>query len=129
MGLIEKRLIKLGQEEWLPESIKDLREITGGQQIYEMDWDTFSTDAEALNNVNNQGLRRISAAFRIICVDDLGKEATATITKVVVRNVLTPAEKDVTLKEGIVTVQAAYGKGSDGYFTDNELIKRLEKLL
>jgi len=37
MGLIEKRLIKLGLEEWLPESIKDLREITGGQQFYEME--------------------------------------------------------------------------------------------
>ena len=37
MGLIEKRLIKLGLEEWLPESIKDLREVTGGQQFYEME--------------------------------------------------------------------------------------------
>ncbi len=129
MGLIEKRLIKLGQEEWLPESIKDLRDVTAGQQIYEMDWESFATDAEALNNVNNQGLRRISAAFRIICVDELGKEAAAAISKVVVRNVLTVAEKGVSLKDGIVTVQAAYGKGSDGYFTDNELIKKLEKLL
>ena len=33
MGLIKKRLIKLGLEEWLPESIKDLREVTGGQQF------------------------------------------------------------------------------------------------
>ena len=31
MELLEKRLIKLGLEEWLPESIKDLREVTGGQ--------------------------------------------------------------------------------------------------
>ena len=37
MGLIEKRLIKLGLEEWLPESIKDLREVAGGQQFYEME--------------------------------------------------------------------------------------------
>ncbi|MEP7121593.1 MAG: hypothetical protein ABJE95_11805 [Byssovorax sp.] len=129
MGLIEKRLIKQGQEEWLPESIKDLREVTGGQQIYEMDWETFATDADALNNVNNQGLRRITAAFRIICADDLGKEAAATLSKIVVRNVPTVAEKGVTVKDGIATVLAAYGKGSDGYFTDNELIKRLEKLL
>ena len=33
MRLIEKRLIKLGLEEWLPESIKDLREVAGGQQF------------------------------------------------------------------------------------------------
>ena len=33
MGLLEKRLIKLGLEEWLPESIKDLREVAGGQQF------------------------------------------------------------------------------------------------
>ena len=37
MELLEKRLIKLGLEEWLPESIKDLREVTGGQQLYEME--------------------------------------------------------------------------------------------
>jgi hypothetical protein len=37
MGLIEERLIKPGLEEWLPESIKDLREVTGGQQLYEME--------------------------------------------------------------------------------------------
>ena len=37
MGLIERRLIKLGLEEWLPESIKDLREVTGDQQFYEME--------------------------------------------------------------------------------------------
>jgi hypothetical protein len=37
MGLIEKRFIKLGLEEWLPESIKDLREVAGGQQFYEME--------------------------------------------------------------------------------------------
>ena len=37
MELLEKRLIKLGLEEWLPESIKDLREVTGGQQFYEME--------------------------------------------------------------------------------------------
>ena len=36
-GLIEKRLVKLGLEEWLPVSIKDLREVTGGQQFYEME--------------------------------------------------------------------------------------------
>lgn len=130
MGLIEKRLIKQGQEEWVPAAQKELRELTGGEQVYEVDWNTFSSDADALQNVQNQGLRRINGAFRNICRDDLGKEAVnEQITKVVLRNLATPSEKGVSLAEGVVTVQCAWAKGSDGYFTDLEIQKMLEKVL
>lgn len=130
MGLIEKRLIKQGQEEWIPGAIKELRELTGGQQVYEVDWNSFSTDAEALNNVQNQGMRRINAAFRAICCDNLGKEAANEGVKtVLLRNVAAPSEKSVEVKDGVVTVQCAWGKGGDGYFTDRELQLIIEKAL
>ena len=130
MGLIEKRLIKQGQEEWVPEATKDLRELTGGQQVYEVEWDTFSTDADALNNVQNQGMRRINAAFRAISRDDLGKEASNEGVKTIrLRNVASPSEKSVQVKDGVVTVQCAWGKGGDGYFTDRELQLVIEKAL
>ena len=130
MGLIENRLIKLGKEEWVPGAQKDLRELTGGQQVYEIDWTTFTSDADALQNLQNQGLRRINSAFRNICRDELGKEAVnEQIKKIVVRNVATPSEKSVSLADGVVTVLGAWGKGSDGYFVDLDMAKTIEKAL
>jgi len=130
MGLIENRLIKLGKEEWVPAAQKELRELTSGQQVYEVDWTTFSSDADALQNLQNQGLRRINGAFRNICRDDLGKEAVnEQIKKIVVRNVATPSEKSVSLADGVVTVLGAWGKGSDGYFVDLDMAKTIEKSL
>ncbi|MCK6587995.1 MAG: hypothetical protein HUU21_17820 [Polyangiaceae bacterium] len=130
MGLIEKRLIKLGQEEWVPAAQKELRELTGGAQVYEVDWTTFLSDAEALQNLQNQGLRRINGAFRHLCRDDLGKEAAnEQIKKVVLINVESPSEKSIALTDGVVTVKCAWSKGSDGYFADLEMAKVLEKSL
>jgi hypothetical protein len=130
MGLIEKRLIKQGQEEWVPEAQKELRELTGSEQVYEVAWDTFSNDEAALNNVRYQGLRRINAAFRVVCSDDLGKEAVKEqVQKVVVRNEDEAGKKGLALKDGAFVVVAAYGKGDAGYFTDNEIIHYLQRAL
>jgi len=128
MGLIEKRLIKKGQEEWVPEANKELQEVTKGSQVYEVDWATFETDADGLNNVQNQALRRITAAFRVVCSDDLGKEAVhESVKKIVVRNVGTHAEKSIVVKDGAAVVSGAWGKGVDGYFTDREIQLSIEK--
>jgi hypothetical protein len=130
MGLIEKRLIKQGTEEWIPEAQVELREVTGSEQVYEVDWDTFSTDEAALNNVRFQGLRRITAAFRVVCSDALGKEAVQEqVHKVVVRNADAPAKKGMSLKAGAFTLVAAFGKGDVGYYSDNEIIAWLQRAL
>jgi hypothetical protein len=130
MGLIEKRLIKQGQEEWVPEAQKELRELTGSEQVLEVDWDTFSTDEAALNNVRYQGLRRINTAMRVTCSDALGKEAVKEqIHKVVVRNADEVGKKGFALKDGVFTLVAAFGKGDVGYFTDNEILNWLQRAL
>jgi hypothetical protein len=130
MGLIEKRLIKQGQEEWVPMAQKELRELTGGEQVYEVDWSTFTTDAEGLQNVQNQGLRRINGAFRNICRDELGKEAANEgVAKILLKNVANPSEKSISIADRVITVQCAWAKGSDGYFSDGELTRTIEKLL
>jgi hypothetical protein len=130
MGLIEKRLIRSGQQEWVPEAQKELRGLTAGEQVYEVDWDGFSSDEAALNNLQNQCLRRINAAFRIVCRDDLGQEAVKeTIARIVVRNVSDAAQKGLELKDKAFTVTVALGKGDVGYFTDNDIIKFLQRAL
>lgn len=130
MGLIEKRLIKQGQEEWVPAAQKELQELTGGEQVYEVDWSSFEKDAEALQNLQNQGLRRINGGFRALCRDDLGKEAANEgVAKVVLRNMANASEKSLGLADRVFTVQGAWGKGDEGYFTNLEIAKVLEKSL
>ena len=130
MGLIEKRLIKQGQEEWVPEAQKELRELTASEQVYEVAWGDFNADEAALNNIRFQGLRRINAAFRVVCNDALGKEAVKEqIKKVAVHNADDPAKKGMTLKDGEFTLIAAFGKGDVGYFTDNEILSWLQRAL
>ena len=130
MGLIEKRLIRSGQQEWVPEAQKELRELTRSEQVYEVDWEGFTSDEAALNNLQNQGLRRINSAFRVVCRDDLGQEAVKEeIARIVVRNVDDPAKKGMEVKDRTFTLTAALGKGDAGYFTDNEIIKFLQRAL
>jgi hypothetical protein len=130
MGLIEKRLIKQGQEAWVPESQKELRELTGSEQSYEVAWDDFNSDEAALNNIRFQGLRRINAAFRVVCADALGKDAVKEqIKTVAVHNADDPAKKGMSLKDGAFTVICAYGKGDAGYFTDTEMLNWLQRAL
>jgi len=130
MGLIEKRLIKAGQEEWVPQAQKELRELTGSEQVYEVEWEGFLSDEAALSNVRNQGLRRINAAFRVVCSDDLGKEAVKEqVARVAVRNVTDPAKKALSLTDGTFTIAAAWGTGDQGYFTDTEIMNYLQRAL
>ena len=66
----------------------------------------------------------------MICRDDLGKEAVAeSVKKIVLENLDDPAGKGVTLKDGAVIVRCAWGKGSDGYFTDSEIHRAIERAL
>lgn len=130
MGLIEKRLIRTGQQEWIPEAQKELRELTGSEQVYEVEWDGFSSDEAALNNFQNQAIRRINSAFRVVCRDDLGRDAVKEqITRILVRNVNDPAKKGMQLKDGTFTYTVAMGKGDAGYFSDNEIIIFLQRAL
>lgn len=130
MGLIEKRLIKLGKEEWVPESNKELQELTGGDHVFDVDWDTFANEEAALNNLQNQGLRRIVAAIRVCARDDLGKESIKeTFKKIVIRNSGDVKQKSVVVKDEALVVSAAYGKGGEGYYTDTEMIRLIEPQL
>jgi hypothetical protein len=130
MGLIEKRLIKLGKEEWVPEANKELQELTGGAHVYDVDWETFATDEAALNNLQNQGLRRITAAIRVVARDDLGKESLReTFKRIAVKNSADIKARGVTVKEDALVITCAYGKGSEGYYSDNELIRLIEPQL
>ena len=64
LALTPESLAALANAGLVKRAQKELQQICGGGTVFEVDWDTFADDADALNNVQNQGLRRINAALR-----------------------------------------------------------------
>ncbi|MDI3288868.1 hypothetical protein [Polyangium sp. 15x6] len=129
MGLIEKRLIKEAKESWLPDEQKAIQDAAGAPVVVDVDWATFETDEAALKYVQHLGVRLLANAFRVICVDDLGKEAVREGVKRVVVTNLKEGAASVDLKDGVVTLACVFGKGSDGCIRDLDIAKTLTRLL
>jgi len=129
MGLNEKRKIKELQDTTFPERTAELAEICGGGSIaYDVDWDSFADDLEALNFLDNISCHRTNMALRVICSDDLGKEAARDGLKVIkLKNVKTKPEMHISFNDGILEMHCAYALRTDGMFSDNEIRQVLEQ--
>jgi len=130
MGLNERRKIKELQDTTFPERTAELTEITGGNIAYNVDWDSFADDYEALNFLDNISCHRTNMALRVICADDLGKEAVQESLKVIkLKNVKTKPEMQITFGEGVLEMHCAYALRTDGMFSDGEIRELLMKHL
>jgi GH18 family chitinase len=131
MGIQEKRFVKDLKETVVPQMQTSLKEITGHEITYDLDWPSFEKSLQALQNIQYQGMDRINSAFRDICSDDVGKEAVKeAIKKITLKNIEDPTKKSISLAKGILTVQCAWGSDdSDGYYTDSIIRQTLEPLL
>ena len=86
MGLAERRKIKELEEEILPGRVKEIEEICGAPIPYEVDWESFD-DFQALNVLDNLSCHRLNMALRMICQDDMGKEALQEgLKKIIIQN-------------------------------------------
>jgi hypothetical protein len=129
MGLPEKRLVKLGQEEITPKHQAKLQEITSHSIAYEVDWASFANDRRALENLEFHGFDRIESAFRTICHDMVGRDAVKEVHRISIRNVEDPQQRKIAFHDGAVEIHGAYGKGHDGAFIEHEIVETLEKVL
>ncbi|HZE98837.1 MAG TPA: hypothetical protein VE981_17645 [Planctomycetota bacterium] len=130
MGLNERRKVKELQESILPGRLKEIEEICGKGIPYEIDWPSISDDAEALNFLDNVSCHRLNMALRMICQDDLGKEAVRDGLKTIkLKNVTDKAAKKLAFEAGVLTMECAYAKGLDGAFSDGEIRELLTKKL
>jgi len=122
MGLNERRKIKELQEQTFPQRMAELAEITGGAITYDVDWDSFADDMEALNFVDNLSCHRTNMALRVICADDLGKEAVQEGLKTIrLKNVKSKPEMHITMEGGVLEMHCAYALRTDGMFSDYEI--------
>lgn len=122
MGLEERRKIKELQDITIPERTAELAEITGGAISYHIDWDSFADDLEGLNFMDNLACHRINMALRVICSDDLGKEAVVDAVKsIALRNTKDASDRSMSLEGGTFAMQYPFAMRTDAYFSDGEI--------
>jgi hypothetical protein len=123
MGLAERRKIKELQDTTIPERTAELTEISGGGEIsYDIDWNSFADDLEGLNFLDNLSCHRTNMALRVICMDEMGKEAVREgLKQIKLKNVKTKPEMYIAFTGGVLEMHCAYAQRTDGMFSDNEI--------
>jgi hypothetical protein len=130
MGLNERRKIKELQDVTLPGRVKEIEEICGAPIPYEVDWESLADDATALNFMDNISCHRLNMALRMICQDDMGKEAVrAGLKKIKLENVKDKAAMRLSFQDGVLEMHCAYALATDGMFSDGAIRELLEKNL
>ena len=130
MGLNERRKIKELQEVTFPGRVKEIEEICGKPIAYDVDWDSLADDAEGLNFIDNVSCHRLNMALRMICQDDLGKEAVrGGLKSVKLKNVKDKTAMRIDFQNGVLEMHCAYALGASGMFSDGEIRQLLEKSL
>ena len=128
MGLEERRMMKELQEVTLPGRVKEIEEICGAPVPYDVDWTTFSDDKPALNFMDNVSCHRLNMALRVICSDDMGKEAVRDgLKKVRLVNVKNHDDRKISFEGGVLEMHVPYAEGAGGLFSDNEIRELLLK--
>ena len=129
MGLNERRKIQELQDVTLPGRVKEIEEICGTPIPYEVDWASFP-DFASLNFLDNLSCHRLNMALRMICQDEMGKQAVREGLKLVkLKNVAARDQVAMTFEGGVLAMQCAYALGAEGMINDNDIRKLLEENL
>jgi hypothetical protein len=130
MGLNERRKIKELQDVTFPGRVKEIEEISGKAIPYEVDWESLADDAEGLNFIDNLSCHRLNMALRVICQDEMGKEAVREGLKTIkLKNVKDKAAMKISFDGGILEMHCAYALRTDGMYSDNTIRELLVKKL
>ena len=122
MGLNERRKIKELQEVTFPARVKEIEEICGKAISYEVDWDSLADDAEALNFIDNLSCHRLNMALRMICTDDMGRQAVRDgLKKIKLKNVKDKSAMRMSFDNGVLEMQCAYALRTDGMHGDGAI--------
>ncbi|MFN7936765.1 MAG: hypothetical protein U0R19_25825 [Bryobacteraceae bacterium] len=128
MGLAERRKIKEIQDNVLPGRVKEIAEICGAEIPYEVDWDSFNDDLQGLNFMDNISCHRLNMALRVICMDDMGKEAVRDSLKLIrLRNVKDKSAMKLSFSGGVLEMHCAYALLTEGMHSDGDIRQELMK--
>jgi hypothetical protein len=117
MGLEEKRLLKQVLEEQLPQTKAEIKEICGAEIPVEIEQDSFMNDQyakAAFDYLKLFGMDVVVEALKLVCKDDMGKEAVKEgLKKIVFKQLPNEKQNDLRayMKDGVVTIEAHWGAG------------------
>jgi hypothetical protein len=130
MGLNERRKIEELKTTTFPARVKEIEEICGKAINYEVDWASLADDMEALNFIDNISCHRLNMALRVICQDNLGKQAVVDGLKLIkLQNVKDKSAMKLAFENGVLDMKCAYALRTDGMFGDNEIRELLTNKL
>ena len=113
-----------------PERVKEIEEICGKAIPYEVNWESLADDAEGLNFIDNLSCHRLNMALRVICSDDMGKQAVCDGLKLIkLANAKDAAAMIMRFEGGVLEMHCAYALGASGMHGDNDIRALLEKNL
>ena len=122
MGLSERRKIEELKNTIFPARVKEIEEICGKPIPFEVDWDSLGADPEALNFIDNISCHRLNMALRVICQDDLGKQAVRDgLKQIKLKNVKDKSAMKLSFDQGVLEMHCAYAQRTDGMFSDNAI--------
>src|SRR5215831_3335012 len=126
MGLAERRKIKELQDTTFPARTKEIEEICGKAVPYEVDWESLADDMEGLNFIDNISCHRLNMALRMICLDDMGKQAVRDGLKLVRLKNVKGASSTIAFKDGTLEMHCDYAVGAGSIISDGEIRQVLE---
>ncbi len=122
MGLKEKRLITVIEDENIPFHKRNYSEFVGGDLTIEVNWDEWSSDHEGLLNLNGYVLQQFTDSLNQIGLDAAAKEAlTEGVKTLKVNRAADAAGKSISLKDGTLELTVAPVEKWDGVITASEI--------
>ena len=122
MGLNERRKIEELKTTTFPGRVKEIEEICGKPIPYEVDYLSLADDMEALNFIDNISCHRLNMALRVICQDEMGKQAVRDgLKSIKLKNVKEKSAMNMSFDGGVLEMRCAYAQGTDGMFGDNAI--------
>ena len=129
MGLAEKRQLAKVREEIVPQYQKELSEIVGSEIAYDVDWDSFADNLEALERLEPKALKPMNEIFRKIAVDQIGKDAVKESIQTIRLSQGDEANiANFTLQDGVLNLPWDWVGWGDSFYLDS-VQEKLESML
>ena len=126
MGLVERRKIKEIEDTVIPGRMADFVEICGKEIPCEIDWESFANDLEGLNFLDNISFHRTNMALRVICCDEMGKEAVREgVNMIKLKNVPSKDQMSISFDKGVLEMHCAYAQRTEGMYSDDTIRETL----
>jgi hypothetical protein len=91
---------------------RDIQAICGANVLFELVWETFEGDPEALGNVDRVSGYAVKRAVQMVCNEIGGKVAIRSSLRVVkLTNVKEVSEESVIFRDGVLELHCAYAEG------------------